>query len=125
MKPCVFHKKVGEIVPHTFVPPPFWGGARIVKEKRGYNFPYGGKIRTEIRRFSGFFSDFRIVPLKFLWGYNVCHVGGTTFPTWGTIRHLGVQCVIDPTNCEKCGCAIHEFKELHLKIEPCGELDLC
>ena len=40
--------KVGKIVPHTFVPPLFFLGARIVKEKKGYNFPYGGMMKVRL-----------------------------------------------------------------------------
>ena len=75
--------KVGNIVPHTFVPPPFFLGARIVKEKKGYNFPYGGKIRTKILIFGSFWGcnvfenpGLQIVPQNFLMGYNLCHVWG-------------------------------------------------
>jgi len=55
-------RKVGNIVPHTFVPYSFFLSARIVKENMWYNFPYGGKIRTKVLIFGSFFSDLHIVP---------------------------------------------------------------
>ena len=72
-----------KIIPYTFVPHRFFWGTRIVKEKMGYNFPYGGKIRTKILIFGSFFSDLHIVPPNFLWGYNFPHVGGTMCIIWG------------------------------------------
>ena len=46
--------KVGKIIPYTFIPIRFFLGTRIVKEKKGYNFPYEGKIRTKILIFGSF-----------------------------------------------------------------------
>ena len=75
--------KVGKIVPYTFVPHRFFLGTRIVKEKMGYNFPYGGEIRTKILIFGSFWGynvfenpGLQIVPPNFLMGYNLCHVWG-------------------------------------------------
>ena len=66
----------------------FFFGARIVQENKGYNFPYGGKIRTQIRRFSDLF--FRIFGL-----YPQIFVGGTMCVMLGVqCVNLGVQCVI-------------------------------
>ena len=103
---------MGEIVPCTFVPPSFFLGATIVQEKNGYNFPYGGKIRTQI---GSFFPDFRIV----LAGVQCVSCGGYNVRIWGYIRvRVRVRVVI----WKIAKNAIHDFKELHLKVETCGEL---
>ena len=77
--------KVGKIVPHTFVPPLFFLGTRIVKEKKGVQFSLWRENPDEnpdFRIFLGVSNNvfenpgLHIVPPNFLWGYNVCHVSG-------------------------------------------------
>ena len=79
--------KVGTIIPHTFIPTPFFWDARIVPEKWGYDWSYVRKIRTKIQRFSDLFFGFSdhtpIIPPNFRCGYDWCHVEGM-------IRQIGV-----------------------------------
>ena len=63
--------KVGTIIPYTFIPKPFFLGARIVPESLGIIVPITGKIRTI---FGSFYSDFSDYTQFFLVGYNWCHV---------------------------------------------------
>ena len=56
--------------------------------------------------------------------YNVCHVGGTMYHIWGYNVSFGGTVCNQSENLRKCGSAIREFKELHLKVKTCGGLDV-
>ena len=80
-------------------------GCQDCQGEKGVQFSLWRENPDENPDFRIFFSDLHIVPLNFLWGYNVCHVMVQCASFGGTMCHLGVQCVINPKKCEMWACS--------------------